>query len=175
MGHSLMPSLSTIHTCSNAKSSSAPGMTKTCSAKKRDSVAPAMMGPPSSRCTRPPPINGTRLDDGCADAQAPVGVLIEAQNLAGEGHAQRHQQQKNADDPGELARKFVGAEQKHLRHVDEDNGDHEVRSPAVQRAQEPAQRNLVIQNVEAVPRLARRRHIDQRQQNAGDDLQKEAA
>ena len=36
-------------------------MTKTCSAKKRESVAPAMIGPPSIRCTRPPPINGTRL------------------------------------------------------------------------------------------------------------------
>ena len=76
-------------------------------------------------------MKGTRLDDGCADAQAPVGVLIEAQNLAGEGHAQRHQQQKNADDPGELAGKFVGAEEKYLRHVDEHDGDHEVRSPAV--------------------------------------------
>ncbi len=116
---------------------------------------------------------GHAAGDGCADAEAPVGVLIEAQNLAGEGHAERHQQQKNADDPGELAGKFVGAEEKHLRHVDEDDGDHEVRSPAVQRAQKPAERNLVIQNVEAVPRFARRRNVNQRQQNAGKDLQKE--
>ena len=33
---------------------------------------------------------GHAADDGCADAQAPVCVLIEAQNLAGEGHAERH-------------------------------------------------------------------------------------
>ena len=35
--------------------------------------------------------------DGCADAESPVGVLIEAQHLAGEGHAQRHQQHEDAE------------------------------------------------------------------------------
>ena len=83
------------------------------------------------------------------------------------------EQQKNADDPGELARKFVGAEEEYLRHVDENDGDHEVRSPAVQRTQKPAERNLMVQNVEAVPRLARGGNVDQRQKNAGEDLQKE--
>ena len=112
-------------------------------------------------------------DDGCADAEAPVGVLIEAQHLAGEGHAERHEQQKDAENPGELARKFVRAEEKHLRHVDEHDGDHEVRSPAVHGAQKPAQRNLVIENVEAVPGFARRGNINQSQQNTGEDLQKE--
>ena len=82
---------------------------------------------------------GNAADDGGADAEAPVGVLIEAQHLAGEGHAERHQQQEDADDPGELAGKLVGAEEEDLRHVDEHDGDHEVRSPAVHGAQKPAQ------------------------------------
>ena len=69
--------------------------------------------------------------------------------------------------------KFVGAEEKYLRHVDEDDGDHEIRSPAVHGAQKPAERDLVIENVQAVPRLARRGDIDQSQQNAGEDLQEE--
>ena len=29
--------------------------------------------------------------DRSADSEAPVGVLIEAEDLAGEGHAERHQ------------------------------------------------------------------------------------
>ena len=67
--------------------------------------------------------------------------------------------------PGQLARKLVRAEEEDLRHVDEHDGDHEVRSPAVQGANEPAERDLVIQRLQAVPRLAGGRHIDQRQQN----------
>ncbi len=34
--------------------------------------------------------------DGCADAEAPVSVLVEAQHLAGEGHAQGHQKHEDA-------------------------------------------------------------------------------
>ena len=52
--------------------------------------------------------------DRSPDAQAPIGVLIEAQHLPGEGHAQRHQQQKDAQNPGKLARKLVCAEQEDL-------------------------------------------------------------
>ena len=38
-----------------------PGITKTCSAKKRESVAPAMIGPPSMRLHGHGPTTGTRL------------------------------------------------------------------------------------------------------------------
>ena len=173
MGHSLMPSFSTISRCNETKPISNPGMTKTCSAKNRDSVAPAMMGPPSSRCTSVRADQGNAAGDGSADAEAPVGVLVEAQHLPGEGHAQRHQQQEDADDPGQLAGKLVGAEQKHLAHVDEHDGDHEVGAPAVYRAQEPSQRDVVIQILQAVPGFGGGGHIDQRQHDAGDHLQDE--
>ena len=146
-------------------------MTKTCSAKKRESVAPAMMGPPSMRCTSGPPIDGNAAHDGGADAEAPVGVLIEAQHLAGEGHAEREQQQEDADDPGELAGKLVGAEEKDLRHVDEHDGDHEVGAPAVNGAQKPAERDVVVEELQAVPGFAGGGGVDEREQNAGDDLQ----
>ena len=66
-------------------------MTKTCSAKKRVSVSPAMIGPPSITCTTCGPMTGTRPDDRRADPEAPVRVLVEAQDLAGERHAERHQ------------------------------------------------------------------------------------
>ncbi len=105
-----------------------------------------------------------------ADAQAPVGVLVEAQHLAGEGHAEGQQQQHHTDDPGQLARELVRAEHEDLHHVDQHHRDHEVRSPAVQRTQEPAQGHVVVQELKAVPRLTRRRRIHQRQQDAGHHL-----
>ena len=69
--------------------------------------------------------------------------------------------------------KFVGAEQEHLHHVDQHDGQHEVRTPAVQGADEPAQGDLVIENLQAVPRFSSGRHIDESQQNAGDQLKYE--
>jgi hypothetical protein len=92
-----MPSLSTIHTCTEREEQQRAGNHEDVAcAKKRDSVAPAMMGPPSKQMHQAAADEGHAARDGCADAQAPVGVLIEAQHLAGEGHAQRQQQQKNA-------------------------------------------------------------------------------
>ena len=44
------------------KAMSMPGMTKTWSAKKRESVEPAMMGPPRRRLTIHGPRKGTRLE-----------------------------------------------------------------------------------------------------------------
>ena len=55
---------------------------------------------------------------------------------------ERQSSRKHADDPGQLARELVGAEEEHLRHVDEHERDHEVRAPAVHRAKEPAERLL---------------------------------
>ena len=116
---------------------------------------------------------GTRLAIDAPIPKSPISVLIEAQHLPGEGHAQSHQQKKNADDPGEFARKFVGPEQKDLHHVNENDRDHEVGAPSVHRADEPAERHMVIQSLQAAPRLAGRGNIDQRQQNSGDKLEKE--
>ena len=111
--------------------------------------------------------------DGSADAESPVGVLIEAQDLSGEGHAERHEQQEDADDPGEFARKFVGAEEEDLAQVDEHDGHHEVRAPAVHGAQEPSQGDAVVEELQAVPGFGGRRNIDQRQHDAGEDLENE--
>src|SRR5450755_3753014 len=91
--------------------------------------------------------------DGCADSEAPISVLIETQHLAGEGHAERHQQQKNADDPGELARKFVGSEQEDLAQVDEHHSHHEVRAPTVYGPEKPSQGDAVVEELQAIPGL----------------------
>ena len=69
--------------------------------------------------------------------------------------------------------KFVSSEKEHLHHVDQDDRDHEVRAPAVQGANEPAERDLVIENLQAVPCFSRGRHIEEGEQNAGDQLEHE--
>jgi hypothetical protein len=111
--------------------------------------------------------------DGGSDAEAPVGVLIEAHDLSGKGHAEREQEKEDADDPGEFAREFVCAEEEDLHHVDEHDGDHEVRTPAVQRAQIPAERNSVVENAEAGPGFVGRGAVDEGEQDAGDNLHQE--
>jgi hypothetical protein len=146
MGQSLTPCSSTIQIWTPTPASSRPGMTKTCSVKKRDSVAAADNRSAEHQMDQRRADNRhAARDNGSADAQAPVGVLIEAHHLAGKGHAQREQKQNHADHPGELARKFVSAEEKDLHHVDEHDGDHEVRTPAMQRAQIPAEGDVVVE------------------------------
>src|SRR6516164_5837750 len=64
--------------------------------------------------------------DRSADAQAPVGVLIKTKHLAGEGHAEGHEEHEYSQNPCELAGEFVCAEEKDLSHMDQDDCDHEV-------------------------------------------------
>src|SRR5262249_6305791 len=97
--------------------------------------------------------DGDAAGDRRADPEPPVGVLVEAQHLSGERHAQRHEQEEDAQDPGQLARVLVGPEQEDLHHVDEDDRDHEVRAPAVHGADEPSEGHVVVEGLQAAPGL----------------------
>jgi hypothetical protein len=57
--------------------------------------------------------------------------------------------------------------------VNQHDGNHEVRSPAVHRAEEPAKCQLVIQNVQAIPCLSGGGHVDQRKQDTRHNLKHE--
>jgi hypothetical protein len=59
-GYSLMPAVSTNRRCRLTRAMMRPGMTNTCSVKKRDRVSAAMIGPASISCTRREPMNGVR-------------------------------------------------------------------------------------------------------------------
>src|SRR5262249_42035166 len=120
---------------------------------------------------RPDERNSTR--DGGSNAEPPVGVLIKPQYLPGKRHPQRHQKEEDSDDPGQLSRVLVGAEEENLDHVNQNDRQHEVRAPTVERADEPAGGDLLIQSLQAAPSLAGRWDVDDRQQNAGDKLQDE--
>src|ERR1700751_3429502 len=57
--------------------------------------------------------------------------------------------------------------------MNEHDGDHEIRSPSVHAAQKPAQRQLMIQYLQARPCGTGRWYVNERQQNTGDDLQQQ--
>ena len=59
---------------------------------------------------------------------------------------------------------------KNLDHMNQDNGDHEIRAPTVKGANVPTERNIVIESLEAIPSLSGRGHINKRQHDAGNDL-----
>ena len=135
-----MPRLSTSQRWTARKSSKAPGMTKTCRAKKRLSESPPITGPPRSRRTTHGPEDRHAPGHRPADRQAPVGVRVPAEDLAGEEHAQGAEEQEHAQDPGQLARVLVGPVQEDLGHVHQHQHDHARPGVVVQRPQEPAQR-----------------------------------
>src|SRR3990172_1446174 len=66
-----------------------------------------------------------------ADRDRPVGDLVPRQQVAGERQHDREEQQDDADDPVELARRLVGAVVEDPHHVQEDEEHHEVGAPAM--------------------------------------------
>ncbi len=86
--------------------------------------------------------------------------MVKSQHLAGEGHAECHDQKKDADDPGKFSGKLVGPKEEDLHHMDEDDRNHEIRAPAVEGPNKPAKRNAMIQGLKAVPGFSCGRHIN---------------
>ena len=79
-------------------------------------------------------------------------------------------EQKHADDPSQLARILVCSVQKNLRHMHQQHHDHAGAGVIMQRSQKPAQRLLVIQKQQALIGFVGRGHVDQRQADAGNNL-----
>src|SRR6185436_19950103 len=57
--------------------------------------------------------------------------------------------------------------------MNQDNREHEIRSPAVQGADKPSEAYLLVQNLQTTPGLAGRGHIDECEENSSDVLQPE--
>ncbi len=127
--------------------------------------------PAEEKSDQPRPQDGNPGHHRRADAETPVGIRVEAHDLPGECHTQGEQEQRDPGDPGQLARVLVGTEQEDLRHVDEQHGQHEVGAPPVNGAQEPAEGDLAVERLEALPCLRRRGDVDQSEQDAGGELQ----
>ena len=132
-----------------------------------------MIGPPSTSVTSQGPSNGNAAHNRRSDSQSPIGILVEPHHLSRKAHGECHQEKEDAEYPSQFTRVFIGAEEEDLSHVDQDNGDHEVRTPAMQGSNEPSERDAVIESLQAVPSLSGGRHVNQRKKNAGDDLKEE--
>ena len=117
---------------------------------------------------------GNASHDGSTDAKSPVGVLVEAQDLAGEGKAEGANEEGKSREPSDFAGVFVSTEEENLRHVQEHDAHHEVRPPVVHGAQEPTELLVVGQILQSCVSLISGRHIDEREHDAGDELQHEA-
>src|SRR5262249_47462459 len=111
--------------------------------------------------------------DGGTNPQTPIGILIPTQDLAGEGHSQGSEKEEHADDPGQLARILVGTPEADLDQMQGHDQHHAIRTPEVYGAEVPAEWGLVVKVLQRLVGLVGCRDIDQRQANAGDDLQHE--
>src|SRR6266566_6726338 len=103
----------------------------------------------------------------------PSTRLIEPEHLTGEGHSERQEQKQDSDDPGQFSREFVRAKQKYLRHVNQDDRQHEIRAPPVERPNKPSQGDLGVQNLQASPSLAGGRDIDEGEEDSREKLESE--
>ena len=82
-------------------------------------------------------------------------------------------EQQHADDPVQLARVLVRAEQEHARHVEEHQDDEHARAPAVHAAHEPAEREVVRDVLDRLVRAVRVRLVVHREDHAGQRLDDE--
>ena len=173
MGHSLMPSLRTISRCRLTNADEKPWNDENMKSEKAGKRGARDDRAAEKKMNGPRADNGNAAGDRSANAQAPKRVLIESQNLAGERHAQSHEKQKDADNPGKFTGKFICAEKKNLDHVNQNDGNHEVGAPTMERADVPTEGDGMIEGLQAVPGFAGGRHVDNGQQNAGDNLHDE--
>ena len=67
----------------------------------------------------------------------------------------------------------IGLQEERAEHVDHRRADHQVRAPRVNGADEPAERHLRHDELNALVGLRRRRSIVEQQQDAREDLNHE--
>ena len=103
------------------------------------------------------------------DLRGEVCVHVPRQQIAGETEHERNEQQEDADDPLQLARRLIGAPDQHLQQVQEDERDHRRRAPVMHR-QEEVRVRIQVDGARRFPRRRRRRRVEERQEDARDDL-----
>ena len=107
------------------------------------------------------------------DDDGPERVLVPPQQLSGERHRERGEEEERAAHPVRLARELVRAEQEDLRHVHEDEDHHRAGAEVVDAAHDAAERRLAADELERVVRAVRRRHVRHGQTDAGRHLHDE--
>src|SRR6476619_706477 len=65
--------------------------------------------------------------------------LIPGKQVTAETKRNDDEQKKHAADPGDFSWRIVSAQKEHAEHVNEQRGNHQVRRPAVNRANQPTE------------------------------------
>jgi hypothetical protein len=119
------------------------------------------------------PQDGSRAVQIDPDYGGPVRGLVPRQQVAREPLEHADDQQQHADDPVQLARVLVRAEQEHARHVEEHQDDEDTRAPLVHAAHEPAEREVVCDLLDRLVRAVRIRLVVHREDHACQRLDQE--
>ena len=107
-----------------------------------------------------------------ADAGGPEAFLVPRQQIASKAKCQRQKQQQCASKPVEFARLFVCAKEVRPQHVEGDEYHHGAGAVMVYAAHHPAEWQLVRDVIHAVISALGAGVVDERQQDASDDLQR---
>jgi hypothetical protein len=109
---------------------------------------------------------GRALGDAELDLDRPEALLVPRQRVAGEPLGEREAEHCERGEPHQLARSLVGAGERERRDVQHREHDERGRAVIVQPADEPAERDLIVQIRRARPRVGRRRAVVRRHHDA---------
>jgi len=108
-----------------------------------------------------------------ADGGGPVRALVPREQVAGEAHAERGDQQADADQPGQFTRVLVRGSDKDTQQMEEDHDHHERRTPVMDAAHQPAESHIVHDVGDAVVGVVGRGRVVDRQKNSRHSLHNE--
>ena len=121
--------------------------------------------------------HGTREGRGAGDIRAhlggEVGDLIPGQQVTAEAKAQHEAEQRDATEPGKLARAPVGVREHHAEHVHEGEEDQQVGTPTVDGADKPTELHAGHDEADAVESLGDGGAVVEQQQQPGEHLDAE--
>jgi hypothetical protein len=107
------------------------------------------------------------------DDRRPVRGVVPREQVAREALEHAGREQEHADDPVQLARILVGAEQEDARHVEEHQDDEDAGAPAVHAADEPAEGHVVRDVLDRLVGRVRVGLVEHREDHPRDGLDEE--
>lgn len=107
------------------------------------------------------------------DRRRPIRFLIPGQEITGEGEAEDHEQEHDADEPCQVAWLLIRSEHNDSQHVYDGSHDDEAGAEHMKPPENAPEREAFHGKPHAVVRKLRRRHVVHRQDNAGEELERE--
>jgi hypothetical protein len=109
--------------------------------------------------------------DFCPDRRRPVSLLVPRQQISGETHTDRSEEKNYAGEPGDFSGVLVGSHEKRAQHVSKNKNHHQACAPVVDASDQPAESYLVHDVLDARVGMVWRRHVINRQEDPGENLE----